>query len=133
MPSYPLTMPSKPGPARATCFANTIAGISRSPYTGVAQAYDWGVDLFRLHLEFPPIAETEAQEWVQFLRNLRGVVGTFYYDVAELLAGTPGSSGGASDDTVVRTFRLIESTSSWEVDEHRQYRIVIDAMEEPTG
>lgn len=125
--AYPLNLPSSPGPKKVSCFQETKAGVARSPYTGKTQVYDWGVDLFHLHLEFPKIKRENAGPWVNFLREMRGQVGTFYYDVVEVLPDGSTTTG----ETTLRVFRFKESISNWDVNDENEYMIVIDAIEDP--
>ena len=76
--SFPLTIPALPGWARVKFTANNNIGITRSPFTGQQQTYQWPKEGFLADFSLPPMALATAEDWVTWLTSLRGQLGTFY-------------------------------------------------------
>lgn len=75
--SYPLNMPSSPGPRRVNIFAVSTIAVSRSPYTlkehvHAFQGQAWGAEVI-----LPTMTREQADEWTSWLLSLNGPQGTF--------------------------------------------------------
>jgi len=99
MVTYPLSYPTAPGPQKLVLSATNTIGMSKSPFTGQQQTYQWPSEFFSLDVSLPPMLQATAQAWVAFLVALRGQLGTFYagdssvLEPAGVATGTPLVSG----------------------------------------
>ncbi len=83
--AYPLSLPSgHRAPSRVVMRTNSVVGMSKSPFTGSQQVYQWPGEWWSAEVTLPPMARSDAEYWVAFLVALRGVTGTF-------LIGDPSS------------------------------------------
>ncbi len=76
--SYPLTMPTAPGPKRVEFQAVNSIGIVRSPYTYRRQVQNFKAGAWGAVITLPELEQDTAAEWTAFLVALRGGYGTFY-------------------------------------------------------
>lgn len=74
--SYPLTIPSN-GWLKANFQANNIVGMSKSPFTYQQQVYEWPGEYLAADVSLPPLNQSQAEAWINFLTALRGTLGTF--------------------------------------------------------
>jgi len=74
--------------------ANNIIGVTKSPFTGQQQVYQWPGENWSVDVSLPPMDQATAEAWVNFLVSLRGQLGTFY--LGDVLKTTPqGVATGA--------------------------------------
>lgn len=93
--SYPLALPaSPPGLASVEMIAESLAGISASPFTAQQQIQEWPGQFWRAKCALPPMARANAERWLSFLLSLRGITGTFL--LGDPLGKTPQSTAGGS-------------------------------------
>jgi hypothetical protein len=76
--SYPLSLPTTPGFQKTKLTMNNIVGVSRSPFTGQQEVYQWAGEGFLADVSLPPMKRVQAQKWVTLLAALRGQLGTLY-------------------------------------------------------
>ena len=104
--SYPLSLPSNPGTRKVDLTADNIVGITRSPFTGQQQTYQWPGEGWLVDVNLPPMQRAAAEQWWSFLVALRGQEGTFLIgdDVCNtprgVATGTPlvhGAQGSMSN------------------------------------
>jgi len=91
--SYPLAMPSTPGVRDYKLTLVRKQAKTESPFTGQRQVTAFDGAWWELELEYPPMTETQAREWIVFLAKLQGQVGTFYWsDPDNSLVGAGGGT-----------------------------------------
>lgn len=74
--TYPLTLPSRPSPSRFTIEPASFSGITQSPWTASQQVQLNAGQLWTISVDFPPMDETSARDWLSTLLALRGRYGT---------------------------------------------------------
>lgn len=76
--SYPISLPSARGPSRIIIRANSIVGVSQSPFTGEQEVYVHQGESWQAEVSLPPMHRADAEEWIgAFLLALNGREGTF--------------------------------------------------------
>jgi hypothetical protein len=81
--SYPLVLPASPPGFRGfQMLGHSTVGVSKSPFTGTQQAYEFPGEWWEIQASLPPMTRADAERWISFLLALRGRAGTF-------LAGDP--------------------------------------------
>jgi hypothetical protein len=126
MPTYlgwnVVTIPTSP-PAPASIEFTQIdnVAISVSPFTGQQQTQDWQATYMEASVSLPPLTYAQAQAWVTFLRNLKGVAGVFQFGSAFTAA--------YSADLGTRYWRLKSNARKWSVTNARLYGIQFDVRE----
>lgn len=104
--TFPLSLPSTPSWMKVNFSANNIVGVTKSPFTGQQQVYQWPGENWSADVSLPPMDQVTAEAWVTFLISLRGALGTFYLgDVLHtapvgVATGTPvvnGAQGSMSN------------------------------------
>ena len=84
IPAYP------PAPADIEFTLVSAAGMTRSPFTGKQQTFDWGggggSQWLEARVTLPPLADADAQNWYAFLKQLRGPSNTFQFSAAFVAA-----------------------------------------------
>lgn len=121
MPTYPLTLPPSPVARAVRVDIERKAAVSESPLTGQEQVFDWGVSVWHLTLEFPPVREADVAAWHQFFYDLRGRVGTFSFDLTRYVKSTPAPG--------VVLFRVVDSMQGWDVSLAKNYGFAITARQ----
>lgn len=74
--SYPLSLPST-DIAQVRLVANSMVGISQSPFTAVQQVYKYTGQYWEADISLPPMKRAVAEYWISFLLKLNGSYGTF--------------------------------------------------------
>lgn len=93
MISYPLPMPTNHNLSRVVFRARTQVGMSRSPFSGSQQVYQWPGEWWEADCTLPQMLRADAEAWACFLLALRGMAGTFL--IGDPAAKTPqGAIGG---------------------------------------
>lgn len=73
-----ITLPTfPPAPTTIEYRANNIVGANRSPYTAQRQGYNWKQGWWEWSVNYPPMVEDYAQNWVAFLLQLVGSTNVF--------------------------------------------------------
>lgn len=75
--SYPLALPTTTGIAKIRLSANSVVGISMSPFTAKQQVYKYTGQYWEAEISLPPMKRSEAEYWISFLLKLNGSYGTF--------------------------------------------------------
>lgn len=126
MPTYlgwnVRTIPSSP-PAPASIEFSVVDIVSGnvSPFTGQMQIYDWNANYMEASVTLPPLPYTDGQQWVTFLRSLKGIAGVFQFSAA-FMAAYPNDIG-------TRYWRLKSNLRKWSVTKDRYYGIQFDCRE----
>jgi hypothetical protein len=73
-----VSIPSQPGYSSVEfSFSDAVAVVS-SPFTGQAQAQQWrGADVLSATVTLPPLTQTQADAWISFLMECRGMANAF--------------------------------------------------------
>ncbi|HXI88450.1 MAG TPA: hypothetical protein VNH18_05435 [Bryobacteraceae bacterium] len=126
MPTYNgwnvVTIPGTP-PAPASIEFSVIDIVSGnvSPFTGQMQIYDWNANYMEASVTMPPLPYAVGQEWVSFLRNLKGIGGVFQFTSA-FMSAYPNDIGS-------RYWRLKGNLRKWSISKGRFYGIQFDIRE----
>jgi len=92
--SFPLTMPTVPGPVSLEWLMDTRIARAESTFTGLVQKQKHAAQKWYVNITLPPMSGANAAEWIGFLLSLNGPEGTFL--LGDNLAKTPrGGAGGA--------------------------------------
>jgi hypothetical protein len=75
--SYPLALPTTTGIAKIRLSANSVVGISMSPFTAKQQVYKYTGQYWEAEISLPPMKRSDAEYWISFLLKLNGSYGTF--------------------------------------------------------
>jgi hypothetical protein len=84
MPVYPLTFPVTPKFNEFSATQTYTTPASFSPFTGDVQVFEYtGSGKIEWEAEIPPMidGDPDIDIWIQFLRSLHGMAGTFTLDV----------------------------------------------------
>jgi len=98
-----------------------VVALSRSPFTGQQQVQDWNATFMEANVSLPPLTADQAEAWISFLRDLKGVANVFQFG-ADFAAAYPSSIGD-------RYWRLKSNQRKWSVGEARVFGIQFEVME----
>ena len=107
--SYPLALPTVTVAKAINFAAQSIVGMSASPFTGEQQVYVHQGEWWEAQVTLPPMTRADAETWIAFLLALNGREGTFLMgDPANPTArGTAGGSpvvdGGSQTGKTLNT------------------------------
>lgn len=114
---YPLQMPSNKGIMRAAFRARSVVGMSRSPFSGSQQVYQWPGEWWEAECTLPQMLRPDAEQWAAFLASLRGPSGTFL--LGDPAAKTPLGSALTINGGATAGFGNVAGTElvtrSWQV------------------
>lgn len=72
-----VTLPSfPPAPTTIEYQANEIVGATTNPFTAQKQTYQWQA-FWQWSVAYPPMKESDADNWIAFLLSLQGVSNVF--------------------------------------------------------
>lgn len=114
IPSYP------PAPASFQATAMDVVAMSISPFSGQAQIHDWNANWTEASVTMPAMQYSDAQNWVTFLKALKGVACVFQFGTA---------FGTAYPEIGTRYWRLKGNPRQWSVNANRYYGIQFDIRE----
>jgi len=116
-----IALPSSPGfqSIRAIRRSSTFLGMSPTNFT--QQVYGYKGKLKVVELRLPPMEDTEATAWENFLDDLEGHVNTFNLDLSDVY---PGESGLGSV-----AMRLVDPDVTWNLEAPLRYGFSFLAME----
>ena len=99
--SVPLVaLPSSPGPRSVDFTFSDSVAVVRSPFTGQTQVQQWpGADMLIATVTLPRLTQTQADAWISFLMELRGMANAF--QIGDPLKSAP--TGVATGTPVVGT------------------------------
>jgi len=87
-----VSLPSTPGPRSVEFSFSDSVAIVTSIFTGQTQAQQWvGADQWSGTLTLPPLTQPQADRWISFLMELRGMLNPFL--LGDPLKPTPRGSG----------------------------------------
>ncbi len=117
-----ITIPSSPSAPASIEFSQIdIVAISTSGFTGQQQVQDWQASYMEANVSLPALTDEQAQDWIQFLRDLKGVANVFQF-TAEFATAYPASIG-------TRYWRLKSNQRKWSVSEARLYGVQFEIRE----
>lgn len=91
-----VAMPSFPGMRTVEFEMNDAVGIVMSTFTGQLQAQQWpGADMLRGTMTLPVLQQADADNWISFLMQLRGMANAFR--IGDPLKSAPRGSGSVVD------------------------------------
>jgi len=79
--SYPLTIPSSPGPRSLKMVLQNLIGETVGEFDGMQQEQEWPGEWFECQITLPAMLRPQAEAWCAFLSALRGKLGTFLLPV----------------------------------------------------
>lgn len=77
--SYPLTLPNRPAPSRFAIEPASFSAMTQSPWTAAQQVQLNQGQMWTISVDFPPMDEHSARDWLSSLLALRGQYGRFLY------------------------------------------------------
>lgn len=101
---YPLSLPTVSGIRSIVLRTKNSVGLSQSPFTFKQQVISYGGQSWEADISLPPMSRDDAEEWVSFLLQLKGLEGTFLLGdpsgatprgSAASVAGTPVVNGAS--------------------------------------
>lgn len=116
--TFPLALPTNKGLSRIVLRAVTTVGISRSPFSGQQQVYQWPGEWWEADCTLPQMVRSDAEQWLSILAALRGASGTFLLgDPAAPVPlgsphGTPVVNGASQTGTTLATSGWQASTNN---------------------
>lgn len=119
-----ITKPTAFKIARATAHHRAHTAMAISPTNGTQQVYVYAAPLRVIDLSIPPIEESVAAEWTQFIRELNGFENTFNMEIAALQKIFPDETFSSPV-----AFRLMEKDTPWSVDTALHYGFNFVAFE----
>jgi hypothetical protein len=112
-----VAMPTTPGPKSLQMTVSDAVGSVTSPFTGQVQTFQWpGADMWKGTVTMPPMEQADADNWISFLMELRGMANAF--QIGDPLKQTPrGIPSGTPvvDNSVAANAAASQSlgTSGW--------------------
>lgn len=76
--SYPLTIPSSPKPSNHIMRLVRAQSSNESPFTLTRTIFSSSGERWEIELEYPRMSHQQAQSWISFLLQMRGLEGTCY-------------------------------------------------------
>jgi len=93
-----VATPDSPGPKSIQYTASDPVATVTSPFTGQMQTQQWpGADMFRWIVTLPPMSQADADTWISFLMELRGMANAF--QIGDPLKQTPRGTPSGSPVT----------------------------------
>lgn len=115
-------MPTDPPSPQSMEFSVVdIVAVSRSAFTGQQQIQDWQATYMEASVSLPPLTIAQADAWITFLRDLKGMANVFQFQTA--FSSAYSSSIGS------RYWRLKSNQRKWSITEARVYGIQFEIME----
>ena len=82
-------------------FSDAVAIVS-SPFTGQTQAQQWpGADSITGTVTMPPLTQTQADAWISFLMQLRGMA--YAFQIGDPMKPTPAGTGSGTPQVDMTT------------------------------
>jgi hypothetical protein len=97
--SYPLDFPTVVKPSGVRFTAQSVVGISTSPFSFKQQVFRHPGERFQAEIQFPPMTRAQAEEFNAFRLRLRGKFGTFL--LGDPAGATPRGTAAATPGTPV--------------------------------
>lgn len=90
-----VAAPSSPGPKSVQFTVSDAVGSVTSPFTGQVQTQQWpGADMLRGTVTLPPMTQADADIWISFLMELRGMANAF--QMGDPMKATPRGTPSGS-------------------------------------
>lgn len=131
MPTYlgwnVVALPTTPpAPASIEFARNDIAGAITNPFTAQQQIYDWQAGWWEASVSYAEMTKANAQAWVTFLRDLKGMNGVFQFSATLCAQFTQELT---TDGTTPRYFRLKQNQTKWHVRPGIFYAVTFEIRE----
>jgi hypothetical protein len=97
--SYPLNFPTVVKPSSVRFTAQSVVGISTSPFSFKQQVFRHPGERFQAEIALPPMTRAQAEEFNAFRLRLRGKFGTFL--LGDPAGATPRGTASATPGTPV--------------------------------
>jgi hypothetical protein len=110
-----------PSPQSIEFSAMDKVAVNISPFTGQQQIQDWLVPTREATVQLPPLTAAQADAWITFLVDLKGMANVFQFGTA--FSAAYSSSIGS------RYWRLKSNQRKWSISEARVYGIQFEIME----
>jgi hypothetical protein len=90
-----IATPASPAPKAVQFTVIDAVGSVTSTFTGQVQTFQWpGADMWKGTITLPPLQQSDADNWISFLMELRGMANAF--QIGDPLKATPrGTPSGA--------------------------------------
>lgn len=91
-----VALPQKPNLRSVEWNVTDQVSSSVSPYTGQTQTFSYpGADMWSGTMELPPLKQTQADQWIAFLMECRGMANAFQLGDPAKPVGPLGAAGSA--------------------------------------
>lgn len=114
VPAFP------PAPASFEMAQIDMVAMNVSPFTGQQQVQNWNATRMECSVQMPNMKKVDAENWIQFLRDLQGQAGVFQWGAA---------CQAAFPEIGARYWRLKSNTRKWAVIPGFIYSMHFDIME----
>ncbi len=124
-----IAIPSSPSAPLSIEFTQVnIVAVNTSPFTGQQQVQDWQGAYMEANVTMPALSDAQAQDWVAFLRALKGQRNVFQFSAAFASAFPASVSDGASP-AGQRYWRLKTNAAKWSISLAKIYGIQFECRE----
>lgn len=118
--SMPTTGPS---PKSIEMTYQSTVGVATNPFTGQQQIQNWQANWLEMNVTMPPMTETQAANWVNFLISLNGVANVFQITDSTWLSLIPSAAD------VNGYWRLKTNPAKWSINDGVVYGFQFDLRE----
>ena len=77
--TYPLTFPNRPAPSRFSIEPASFSAMTQSPWTASQQVQLNQGQMWTISVDYPPMNENDARDWLSTLLAMRGQYGTVLF------------------------------------------------------
>ena len=126
-----ITIPAVPSsPASIAITRRHLTANTASLFTGQRAVRDWGAEYLEASVLLPPMPQSQAVAWVEFLHALKGPVNVFQF--TDVFCEAYPESLTVNGNTP-RLWRLKSGRTGWSVAKTRFYGIGFDCREAISG
>ena len=118
-------VPASPWPTSIEGADHYLAAANTNPFTAQQQIQDWQSRYREISVALPPMAQSAATAWVNFLVSLNGVVNVFSFSSGICSKYPETLMNGSS----VRYWRLKSNQTKWSIKTASIYGIVFELRE----
>ena len=115
------TFPTNVGKKTVTAKYQRNSAMSVSPYNGTQQVYSWPMNLKVVDITFPPMTQTQADNFTQFIDDVNGHAEVFNMDLSDAYPHETGITAVS--------MRLANPDVQWDINTAIHYGITLTAME----
>jgi hypothetical protein len=122
-----INIPSVPSfPASIEFQNNPITAANTNPFTGQQQLQYWSAGFMAASVSIQPMTVTQAQPWITFLTQLKGMANVFQFG-SEVSTAFPLEL--TTDGTTPRFWRLKANATKWSIQPGVLYTVTFEIRE----